>query len=88
MPNRSASTRPEGPRRAKLFRNGRNQALRIPRELEFPGDEVILYKEDDRLIVEPVARRRSLAEILPGLTPLSEDLPETPDPPVRPEDVF
>ena len=88
MPNRKTATRPNGSRRAKLFRNGRNQALRIPRELEFPGDEVILHREDDRLIVEPITRRRSLAEILPGLRPLTEDLPDTPDPPVRPEDVF
>lgn len=88
MPNRKASTQQQGPRHARLFRNGRNQALRIPRELEFPGDEVILHKEDDRLIVEPVARRRSLAEILPGLKPLSEDLPEADDPPARSEDVF
>ena len=82
------SRQPQGPHRARLFRNGRKQALRIPRELEFPGDEVILQKEDERLIVEPVARRRSLAEILPGLRPLSEDLPEAADPPARPEDVF
>ncbi|MDE0449966.1 MAG: AbrB/MazE/SpoVT family DNA-binding domain-containing protein [Spirochaetaceae bacterium] len=88
MPSRKTSTQPHGPRRARLFRNGRNQALRIPRELEFPGDEVILHKEDDRLIVEPVARRRSLAEILPGLKPLDEDFPEAADPPARPEDVF
>ena len=88
MPIRKASTQPRGPRRARLFRNGRNQALRIPRELEFPGDEVILRKEEDRLIVEPVARRRPLAEILPGLRPLSEDVPEAADPPALPEDVF
>ena len=88
MPSRNASTQPRGPRRARLFRNGRNQALRIPRELEFPGDEVILRKEEGRLIVEPVARRRPLAEILPGLRPLREDVPEAADPPVLPEDVF
>lgn len=88
MPIRKASTQPRGPRRARLFRNGRNQALRIPRELEFPGDEVILRKEEDRLIVEPVARRRPLAEILPGLRPLSEVVPEAADPPALPEDVF
>ncbi|MEX2281730.1 MAG: AbrB/MazE/SpoVT family DNA-binding domain-containing protein, partial [Gemmatimonadota bacterium] len=27
------------PRRVRLFRNGRNQAIRIPREFELPGDE-------------------------------------------------
>ena len=39
-------------RHARLFRNGRNQAVRIPREFEFPGDEVIIRKDGDRLIVE------------------------------------
>ena len=60
----------------------------MPRELDFPGNEVILHRQDDRLIVEPVARRRSLAEILPGLRPLTEDVTETSDPSVRPEDVL
>ena len=41
-------------RHVRLFRNGRNQALRIPREFELEGDEAIVRKEGDRLIVEPV----------------------------------
>ena len=88
MPSRNVKTAPELPRRARLFRNGRNQALRIPKDLEFPGREVVLHKEDDRLIVEQVTRRRTLAEILPGLTPLTEDFPEAPDSPARPESIF
>jgi antitoxin VapB len=88
MPSHHANIAPESPRRARLFRNGRNQALRIPRDLEFPGNEVVLHKEDDRLIVEPVARRRTLAEILPGLSQLTEDLPEASDSPAQPEDIF
>ena len=40
----------ETERHVRLFRNGRNQALRIPREFELPGDEAILRKEGDRLI--------------------------------------
>ena len=43
-------------RTVRLFKNGRNQALRIPRDLELPGDEAILRKEGRRLVVEPVAR--------------------------------
>ena len=43
-------------RHVRLFRNGRNQALRIPREFELEGDVAILRKESDRLIVEPVAK--------------------------------
>jgi antitoxin VapB len=43
-------------RHVRLFRNGRNQALRIPREFELDGDEAIIRKEGDRLIVEPVRK--------------------------------
>ena len=35
-------------RHVRLFRNGRNQALRIPREYEFEGKEAIIYKDGDR----------------------------------------
>jgi antitoxin VapB len=40
-------------RHVKLFKNGRNLAVRIPREFEFPGEEAIMRKEGDRLIIEP-----------------------------------
>ena len=62
-------------RHVRLFRNGRNQALRIPRELELEGDEAILRKEGDRLIVEPVRRGRLLA-LLSTLEPLDEPFPD------------
>ena len=41
-------------RHVSLFRNGRNQAIRIPREFELEGTEAIIHKEGDKLIVEPV----------------------------------
>lgn len=63
------------PRHARLFRNGRNQALRIPREFELPGDEVIIHREGDRLILEPV-RSRNLLAALAALRPLAEDFPD------------
>ena len=75
-------------RHARLFRNGRNQALRIPREFELEADEVIIYREDDRLVVEPVPRVPALATVLSHLTPLDEDFPAIADPPVRPEDTL
>lgn len=68
--------------RARLFRNGRNQALRIPREFELPGDEAIVRKEGDRLIIEPVAKP-SLLAILATLEPLDEDFPEIEDRPAE-----
>ena len=42
---------------AKLFANGRSQAVRIPKALQFEGvDEVILRKEGDALIVLPARK--------------------------------
>ncbi len=75
------STSPTGieGRLTRLFRNGRNQALRIPREFELPGDEALIRKEGDRLIIEPLARL-SLLEILAKLEPLEEDFPAIEDP--------
>ena len=62
-------------RHVRLFRNGRNQALRIPREFEFEGDEAIIRKDGDRLIVEPVRKGRLLT-VLTTLPPLEEDFPD------------
>lgn len=62
----------ETERHVRLFRNGRNQALRIPRDLELPGRDAILRKEGARLVVEPVARP-SLLAVLATLKPLDED---------------
>ncbi len=39
---------------AKVFRNGRNQAIRIPVELSFDTDTVTLEKRGDVLIIRPV----------------------------------
>ena len=39
---------------AKVFRNGRNQAIRIPVELSFETDTVTLEKRGDVLIIRPV----------------------------------
>lgn len=41
--------------KAKIFTNGRNQAVRIPRELEFRGvDAVIITKQGNGLLLTPV----------------------------------
>lgn len=65
-------------RHVRLFRNGRNQALRIPREFELAGNEAIIRKEGDRLIVEPVRKGRLLA-LLGTLAPLEEPFPDVDD---------
>lgn len=68
----------EAERHVRLFRNGRNQALRIPREFELEGEEAILRKEGDRLIIEPVRKDRLLAMLamLASLEPLEEAFPD------------
>jgi len=63
-------------RHVRLFRNGRNQALRIPREFELPGEEAILRREGDRLVIEPVKRKRNLLEILATLEPIDQAFPD------------
>jgi antitoxin VapB len=73
-------------RQVKLFRNGRNQAVRIPREFELPGDRAFMRKEGDRLVIEP-APETSLLEWLATLEPLDEEFPEIQDPPPEPVDL-
>jgi antitoxin VapB len=65
-------------RHVRLFRNGRNQALRIPREFELEGEEAIIHKEGDRLIVEPIRKGR-LLELLATMEPLDEPFPDVDD---------
>jgi antitoxin VapB len=60
------------PREAKLFRNNKSQAVRIPADFELPGDRVMIYRDGDRLIIEPV-RRKNLLEVLAGLQPLGPE---------------
>ena len=73
-------------RHVKLFRNGRNQAVRIPREFELPGEDAIIRKEGDRLIIE-VSPSRSLLAVLASLSSLSEDFPSIADPVPDPVDL-
>ena len=60
-------------RQVRLFRNGRNQAVRIPREFELPGDNAIMRREGNRLVIEPV-RKRTLIEFLDSLEPIDETI--------------
>ena len=74
-------------RSAKLFRNGRSQAVRIPREFEFAGKDVVLTKDGDKLIIEPKKKKNSLAEWLATLEPINEEWPEIKDLPAEPVDL-
>jgi len=73
-------------RHVKLFRNGRNQAVRIPREFELPGEDAVMRKEGDRLIIEP-AKPQSLLAVLASLEPIEDGFPPIPDSPPEPVDL-
>ncbi len=73
------------PRTVSLFRNGRNQAIRIPVEFELPGDEALIRKEGNRLIVEPKTPKKTLREVLDSLEPVPDfpDIDDSDLPPLR-----
>ena len=63
------------PNAPRLVRNGRSQATRIPREFALEGDEAILRKEGDRLVIEPVCNGRRLA-LLGKLDSIEKPFPD------------
>ena len=73
-------------RHVRLFRNGRSQAVRIPRDFELPGQEALMRKEGDKLVIEPVRKKslKGLLKLLRTLEPLDEDFPEIEDLPPEP----
>ena len=75
------------PRQIRLFRNNRNQAIRIPAEFELPGSEAIISRDGGRLVIEPVRKKR-LPALLDRREPLNEEFPDIDDPPPAPKDFF
>jgi antitoxin VapB len=41
---------------AKLFKNGRSQAIRLPKEFRFKGTEVKIRKDGEKIIIEPIEK--------------------------------
>lgn len=73
------------PRKVKLFRNGSNQAVRIPKEFELPGGDALMRKDGRRIIIEPAPK--SLLAVLAEMEPYDEDFPEIPELPHDPVDL-
>jgi antitoxin VapB len=72
-------------RHVKLFKNGRSQAVRIPREFELPGTEAVMRKEGSRLVIEP-AKPQGLLAYLATLEPIKDNfdlIADTPPEPVE-----
>jgi len=77
------------PREARLFKNRRNQAVRIPVDLAFSADvnKVHIHREGERLIIEPIHENKLVA-LLDNWQPLDEDFPEIKDVLSMPEEIF
>ena len=90
MPRAIPAAKPPKPvsaaRHVRLFRNGRSQAVRIPREFELPGNEAVLRRDGSRLVIEPVPRR-SLLALLASWSALEEKFPDIDEKLLRAEDV-
>lgn len=72
---------------AKVFKNGRSQAVRIPKEFRLDVDEVLIERKGKKLILTPRKPRRykSWAEYFAKAPRLSDDFPDyVPDPPPKP----
>ena len=69
---------------AKLFKSGGSQAVRLPKDYRFEGqDEVLIYRNGCRVILEPTKRKwsREFLELAGSAEefPYPTDLPETDD---------
>lgn len=84
LPAPTASPDQPPPRHVRLFRNGANQALRIPKEFELPGKEAELRQVGNTLVITPIQPRvekgspQSLIALLDELAKLGpcEDFPD------------
>lgn len=74
-----------GARAVKLFRNGANQAVRIPKEFELPGTQALMHREGNRLILELVPDRPKKGTVtallwaldeMAKLGPIDEEFPD------------
>jgi virulence-associated protein VagC len=55
---------------AKVFMNGRSQAIRlprVPREFRVDGNEVYIVKDRERLIITPKTRKETFKQAVEGV---------------------
>jgi antitoxin VapB len=75
-------------RHVRIFKNGRSRAVRIPKDLDIFGDEVVMREEAGRIVME-LPKGRDLREVIdwlraqPPLAP-DEQFPDIDDPPPEP----
>jgi len=72
---------------AKVFRTGRSQAVRIPKDFRFKCDEVYIERDGERVVLTP--RPRSWKEYFARARRFTADFPDhIPDPPAEPVEPF
>ena len=61
--------------RAKLFWNGRSQAVRLPKEFRFEGDQVQVTRMGAGVLLEPVpdAKKESMEELFARMDAMGAD---------------
>ncbi len=74
-------------RKAAVFINGRSKAVRIPKAFEFEGDQVMIRKSGDELIIRPIRRQSDLLEYLTAGEPIEDDFDFGEDLPAEPVDL-
>ena len=55
----------DGEKRAKLFRNGGSQAVRLPKEFQFVGKEVLIRRSGNGIVLEPIGPQGSAGDAYP-----------------------
>lgn len=87
---------PSPPRPVRLFRNGANQAVRIPREFELPGNEALMRKEGNTLVIElapavhPRGSPQAFLQLLGQLAqmgPCNDEFPDVDKGLIPPDDI-
>ncbi len=76
------------PQIGKLFMNGGSQAVRLPKEFRFKGDEVLIHREGDRIVLTP--RTHGWREFFEDVPLPTEDFlaERIKEPPQDREDIF
>ena len=72
--------------KAKVFKHGRSQAVRLPKEFRFKGSEVRVTKVGDRVILEPLESSGTMPWAIIDGTGDSPFMPEGRDQPALPKD--
>jgi antitoxin VapB len=68
---------------AKLFRNGRSQAVRLPKEFRFKGERVFIKKVGNSVVLIPY--QRPWQTLFDSLEQFSDDFMENREQPIQQE---